>query len=162
MTTLRFRDGHEVEILAETPDELRLRHRWPAPGRLAGPHWHPVLVEEFTVVRGRVAFRLGRGRRTVGPGETVAVPAGTVHAFASEKPDLVLDHVVRPPAQHRRMFEFWHSLDAAGRTSRAGVPRNPLDLALLWSLQDGYLAGPPAWLQRMVLGPLARLAARAR
>ncbi|MGK8465673.1 hypothetical protein [Nocardia cyriacigeorgica] len=56
------------------------------------------------------------------------------------------------------MFQLWSSLDTAGKTTAAGVPRNPLALALLWDLQDGYLAGIPAPGQRVLLGGLARLA----
>jgi hypothetical protein len=119
-----------------------------------------VLTEEFTVQRGRMLFRLGSKQQHVGPGETVTVPPRTVHAFHSEEPDLILDHVVSPPLRHRQMFEYWHALDADGRTSPSGVPRHPLDLAVLWQLQDGYLAGPPAWLQRLLLRPLARWAHR--
>lgn len=59
------------------------------------------------------------------------------------------------------MLLLWHNLDAAGRSTRARVPRDPLALALLWDYQDGYPAGIPAWLQRAVLGGLAAIAERA-
>lgn len=81
-----------------------------------------------------------------------------MHEFWSEAPDTVFDHEIRPPLRHWEMFRLWHNLDMAGKTTRARIPRDPLALALLWDYQDGYLAGPPAWLQRVVLGGLARLA----
>ena len=59
------------------------------------------------------------------------------------------------------MFQLWHNLDAAHKTTvRTRMPRDPLALALLWDYQDGYLAGIPVWLQHAVFGGLARLATR--
>ncbi|MEE3852356.1 cupin domain-containing protein [Gordonia sp. LSe1-13] len=165
--TLTFRDGHSVQILGTLIDDdgtqhLHLRHEIPRPGRLAGPHWHPELAETFTVTSGRLRFRVDRRTVVVGPGETVTVHPRQVHEFWCVDPDSAIDHVITPPGRHREMFETWHHLDAAGRTNRHGVPRNPLDLALLWDLQDGYLAGVPVPLQRAILPRLARLARRRR
>ncbi|WP_328392250.1 hypothetical protein [Nocardia sp. NBC_00416] len=87
-------------------------------------------------------------------------PARAVHEFWNESPDTVLDHEIRPLLRHLDMFTLWSALDGAGATTRSGIPRNPLALALLWNLQDGYLAGIPAWLQRAILGSLAAIARR--
>ncbi|APU16470.1 MULTISPECIES: cupin domain-containing protein [Actinoalloteichus] len=163
---LVFRDGHSVRFVEQGTDDegefLRIEHRWPTSGRLAGPHWHPVLREHFRVVQGRMRFRVDGRDHHAGPGDELTVLPRQVHEFWSEAPDLVLDYVARPPLQHRRMFEFWHQLDRRGRTTRAGLPINPLDLGLLWELQDGYVAGLPASLQRFVFGGLGRLARRLR
>ncbi|WP_227983019.1 cupin domain-containing protein [Nocardia spumae] len=162
--TLTFRNGHQVTHLTDGIDEhgpyLLLRHHLPVPGRQAGPHWHPDIAEQWTVRRGKLEFRVG-GRTVVArEGDTLAAPARTVHAFASVAPETVIDHEIRPPARHWEMFRFWHALDAAGRTTHSGIPRNPLALALLWDYQDGYLAGVPALPQRALLGPLAALGRR--
>ncbi|ONM46847.1 cupin domain-containing protein [Nocardia donostiensis] len=159
--TLTFRSGHRITLLAEGSDEngpyLRLRHELPHPRRQAGPHWHPVLSERWTVHAGCLRFRIDGREIVAGPGDTVSAPARTVHEFWSEEPDTVVVHEIRPPLQHWRMFTVWRNLDNAGKTGTAGVPRNPLALALLWSHQDGYLAGIPPWLQRALLGGLARV-----
>ncbi|NUP28992.1 MAG: cupin domain-containing protein [Nocardia sp.] len=161
---ITFRNGHRVTVLAEGTDEagpyLRLRHELPAPGRQAGPHWHPVLTEAWTVRQGTLVFRIDGREVTAGPGDTVRAAARTVHEFHSAAADTVLDHEIRPPLRHLEMFTFWSALDRAGATTRSGVPRNPLALALLWELQDGYLAVIPAGLQRAVLGGLAAIARR--
>ena len=48
-------------------------------GAVAGEHFHPVIEEYFTVVRGRVGFRLN-GRETIAPlGQRLHVPVGMVH-----------------------------------------------------------------------------------
>jgi mannose-6-phosphate isomerase-like protein (cupin superfamily) len=162
---LVHRDGHRVRILGQGTDEagrfLRIEHVWTRPGPMAGPHWHPVLAESFSVVEGRMRFRVDGRDFSLGPGEGVTVRPRQVHRFWNEsEARLVLMHEVRPPGRHREMFELWHRLDLKGKTSRQGVPTNPLALGLLWELQDGYVAGVPAVAQRLVLGGLARLAKR--
>lgn len=159
---LVFRDGRTVHFVAEGTDEngpyLRIEHHLPVPARQAGPHWHPVISERWTVRQGRMRFRIDGREVTAGPGESASAEARQVHEFSSETTDVVIDHEIRPPLNHRRMFELWHALDTSGRTTASGVPRNPLALGLLWRSQDGYLAGVPPWLQRAVFGSLARLA----
>ncbi|GAA1550004.1 cupin domain-containing protein [Brevibacterium picturae] len=163
---LLFRDGHSVRFVEQSFDGdgefLRIEHRWPSVGRMAGPHWHPELTERFRVVRGSVRFRIDGRDHIATPGQTLTVGPRRVHQFWNEETGLVLDHEVRPPLCHRQMFELWHRLDFEGKTTRAGMPRNPLDLGLLWELQDGYLAKIPVTVQRAVLGGLARIARKRR
>jgi mannose-6-phosphate isomerase-like protein (cupin superfamily) len=160
---LVHRDGHRVTFLEEGTDErgayLLVEHAWTQPGMMAGPHWHPVLEERFRVLKGRMRFRVDGKKFFLDSGEDVTVHPGEVHRFwnSGEGPLRVV-HEVRPPGHHRQMFELWHRLDLAGKTDRHGVPRDPLALGLLWELQDGYLAGLPASLQRVFFGGLARLA----
>src|SRR5215471_21519431 len=48
----------------------------PPGGHVPATHVHPVQEERFTVVAGRMRFRLGRRTILARPGETVLVPAG--------------------------------------------------------------------------------------
>ncbi|NEW41511.1 cupin domain-containing protein [Nocardia cyriacigeorgica] len=159
---LTFRNGHRVTLIDEGVDDngpyLRLQHLLPAPKRQAGPHWHPELAEHWTIRAGRIRFRIDGTEVIADPGDTVTAPPRTVHEFWSELPDTVIDHEIRPPLRHWQMFQFWSTLDNAGKTTAAGLPRNPIALALLWDLQDGYLAKIPVPVQRVLLGGLARLA----
>ncbi|WP_039801760.1 cupin domain-containing protein [Nocardia araoensis] len=161
---LHFRNGHRVTLVDQGVDDrgayLRLRHHLPTPGREAGPHWHPELTESWTVRHGQARFRIDGAETIAVQGDAAHAKAGAVHEFWTEAPDTVLDHEIRPPLRHWQMFQLWQALDAAGTTTRAGVPRNPLALALLWKYQDGYIAYVPLWLQRLFLGGLARLAHR--
>ena len=54
------------------------------PGGGLPPHYHPRQEERWSVVEGRVGFRLGDNERVIGPvdGEIVVEP-GSVHAVAS-------------------------------------------------------------------------------
>ena len=161
--TLVHRDGHRVSFLGRGIDEageyLRIEHAWARPGMMAGPHWHPVLTERFVVKEGRMRFRLDGREVVLSAGEAVTIPPLQVHRFWNVGEErLVVDHEVRPPGQHREMFELWHRLDAEGKTNGHGVPMNPLWLALLWERQDGYVAGVPALVQQVVFGGLANAA----
>jgi mannose-6-phosphate isomerase-like protein (cupin superfamily) len=160
---LVHRDGHRVTFVEEGTDErgeyLVIEHVWMRPGMMAGPHWHPALTEGFRVREGRMCFRVDGREFVLGAGDGVTVRPGEVHQFWNEgEGRLRVVHEVRPPGHHREMFELWHRLDLAGKTNRHGVPKDPLALGLLWELQDGYLAGVPASVQRFVFGGLARLA----
>jgi mannose-6-phosphate isomerase-like protein (cupin superfamily) len=160
---LVHRDGHRVTFLQEGTDErgayLLIEHAWTQPGTMAGPHWHPVLTETFHVLEGRMRFRVDGREFFLDPGEGVTVHPGEVHRFwNSGQGPLRVVHEARPPGHHQQMFELWHRLDLAGKTDRHGAPKDPLALGLLWELQDGYLAGVPAFVQRVFFGGLARLA----
>ncbi|WP_280487462.1 cupin domain-containing protein [Nocardia farcinica] len=159
-----FRNGHRVTLVDRGVDErgpyLKLHHHLLQPGRQAGPHWHPELAESWTVRAGRLWFEVDGTEIVAGPGVTVSAPPRAVHQFRCEEPGTEFDHEIRPPLRHWQMFELWSALDLAGRTTAGRIPRNPLALALLWEYQDGYLAGVPAWAQRVVLGGLARIARR--
>jgi len=72
----------------------------------------------------------------------------------------VVRREVRPPGRHREMLEPWNRPDRAGKTSRNGVPIDPLAPGLLWEPHDGCVAGLPVLLQRLVFGGLDRLARR--
>ncbi|MGW6730952.1 cupin domain-containing protein [Nocardia sp. NPDC055029] len=163
-TVLTFRNGHRVTLVDRGADDqgayLRLEHVLPHIGREAGPHWHPELSETWTIRTGRVRFRIDGTEIVAGPGDTVTAPPRAVHEFWNEAEDTVMDHVIRPPLRHWEMFEFWSGLDNTHRTTASTLPRNPLALGLLWEYQDGYLAGPPVPLQRLIFGGLAALARR--
>jgi quercetin dioxygenase-like cupin family protein len=55
-------------------------------GRVPSSHAHPVQEERFTVLTGRLRFRVGWRRLIAEPGDTVVVAPGTVHHFANAGP----------------------------------------------------------------------------
>jgi quercetin dioxygenase-like cupin family protein len=56
------------------------------PGAGAPLHVHPDTDEILIVLEGELDVRLGDERRSVGAGHTVAIPAGTPHAFVALGP----------------------------------------------------------------------------
>lgn len=50
-------------------------------GKVPAGHLHPRQEETFSVLQGRMRFRVGLRVRYAGPGESVTVPRGTFHTF---------------------------------------------------------------------------------
>lgn len=161
---LNHRDGHRIEFLDEGADEngeyLRNEQVWTRPGRMIGPHSHPVLSETFFIKEGRMRFRVNGREFVLRPGETYTVRAGQVHQYFKEgEAPLILRQEVRPPLRHRQMYETRHRLDVQRKIIYlGGVPINPLVFGLLWDLSDCYVAVIPRAIQGLVFGRLARLA----
>ncbi len=58
-------------------------------GAVIGEHWHPDMDERFTVLRGRVSFRLGGQERIAELGSEIHVPAGVWHDWWNDGDDLL-------------------------------------------------------------------------
>ena len=140
---------------------------WVDPRGGVTPHIHPEMEERFTVTDGRCEFLGGRRWIEAGPGETVVVPAGTRHAFRNRggAATRVLCEA-RPPSSLQAFLEDVAGLSRAGKLMRIGLPK-PSALLEAAVLLDDYsdmaillFPSPPRPIQRIVFGPLARLARR--
>src|SRR5512132_2188133 len=126
-------------------------------GAVPIPHVHPIQTERFEVVAGRMRFRLGLRRRLAGPGDVVEVAPGVVHGFANAGDEEARVRVeVRPALQMEDMFAEVVAMAKAGRMTRRGLPRNPLDLAVLARRYDQEAHAPlmSVGVQRALLAPL--------
>ena len=151
----------------EPGGEVLLVDMWVEPRGGVTPHVHPAMEERFTVQEGRCQFLGGRRWTEAGPGETVVVPAGTRHAFRNRGsvPTRVLCEA-RPPSSLQAFLEDVAGLSRAGKLLRIGLPA-PSGLLESAVLIDGYaemvelgFPAPPRPIQRILFGPLARLAKR--
>jgi quercetin dioxygenase-like cupin family protein len=136
----------------------------PPRGHVPASHVHPTQEERFTVVAGRMRFRLGRRTIVAGAGETVVVPPGTPHWFGNPGPgDSHAQVEVRPALRMEELFEMTEEVARAGRFLGTRLPR-PTDLALLLLEFQREVAVPdvPASVVRLALSPLAWLARRRR
>ena len=134
----------------------------PPGGHVPATHVHPVQEERFTVVAGRMRFRLGRRTILARPGETVLVPAGRSHWFGNAGQDVAHARVeVRPALRTEELFEATEAMSRTGRLLGTRLPRLT-DLALVLLEFQRELAVPtvPAFVVRAVLGPLAWMARR--
>jgi mannose-6-phosphate isomerase-like protein (cupin superfamily) len=132
-------------------------------GAVPMPHVHPVQSERFEVVSGQMRFRVGRRTVVAGPGEVVVVEPGVAHSFANAgEDDARLRVEVRPALAMEDMFADVVALAEAGRMRASGMPRSPLDLALLARTYDQEAHAPLLGLrmQRILLAPLVALARR--
>jgi quercetin dioxygenase-like cupin family protein len=130
-------------------------------GAVPIPHVHPVQTERFEVVGGVMRFRVGLRKRMARPGDVVEVAPGVAHAFANAGPDEARLRVeVRPALAMEDMLAEVVAMARAGRMTRRGMPRNPLDLALLARKYDQEAHAPllGVRLQRALLAPLVFLA----
>lgn len=134
----------------------------PPGGHVPAGHVHPVQEERFTVLEGRLRFRLGSRTVEAGPGETVVVPAGSAHWFGNPGPGEAHALVeVRPALRTEELFETTEAMGRTGRFAGTRLPRLS-DLALLLTEFRREVQVPlvPAPLVRAALAPLAWLARR--
>ena len=126
-------------------------------GAVPIPHVHPIQTERFEVVAGELRFRVGLRTRVAGPGEVVEIAPGVLHGFANAGDGEARMRVeVRPALAMEQMFADVIALARAGRMTRRGLPRNPLELARLARTYDQEAHAPflSVGVQRALLAPL--------
>jgi quercetin dioxygenase-like cupin family protein len=125
-------------------------------------HVHPEQVERFTLLSGRLCFRMGglKWRRMVltQPGQTITIPAGTAHWFGN--PGTAVAHArvdVEPALQMEALLVASEGLAASG-SGWAPLAR-VIGLVLLLLQFEREIAVPhlPRRLVSIALGPIARL-----
>jgi quercetin dioxygenase-like cupin family protein len=134
----------------------------PPNGRVPARHVHPAQTEQFTVVEGRIRFRLGRRTILVSPGETVRVPPGTAHWFGNTGATVARMHVeVRPALRMEELLVRAGGMGIERRIPGVRIPRLT-DLAgvLLEFQHEIAVPSVPAFVVRAVLTPLAWLGRR--
>ena len=129
-------------------------------GKVPSSHAHPGQHETFTVLEGRLQFRLGWRRMVLTPGQRVCVPPGTVHHFANAGTISVRVAVESRPAL--RMEELLETAAAIAQEqfgAGRAVPR-PVDLALFMTDFEREARAPylPTGVVRLVMRRLARFA----
>ena len=130
-------------------------------GRVPASHTHPRQQEQFTVLEGRVRFRVGWRRLIAGPGDTVKVTPGTVHHFANAGPGTARMAVRTTPAlRMRALLETAAALAQAQYAGGRALP-NVVEVALFMRDFEAEVAAPVApRLVRLVTRALAALGER--
>jgi quercetin dioxygenase-like cupin family protein len=126
-------------------------------GAVPIPHVHPIQTERFEVLEGRMRFRVGLRTVIAGPGEVIEVAPGVAHSFGNAgEQEARLRVEVRPALQMEQMFAEVVAMARAGRMTRRGLPRNPLELAVLARRYDQEAHAPlmSVGVQRALLAPL--------
>ncbi len=145
----------------ETKGELLVVEAFVKPGgAVTGEHVHPTIEEWFTVVSGRVGFRLD-GRESIAEvGQRLYVPAGMAHGWwnaGEEEARIVVE--ISPAARFEVMIANLFGLARDGRTNSKGMP-NLLQAALFArGFEDVlYFTRPPRMVQKVLFGVLAPIA----
>jgi mannose-6-phosphate isomerase-like protein (cupin superfamily) len=127
-------------------------------GHVPARHVHPRQEERFSVIAGRLRFRMAGRTVIVGPGDIVVVPKGTPHWFGNCGPDVARLHVeVRPALRMRELLQT-----TMERSSPTTTWKRLADLALLLLdfHQEIGVPNVPATLVTALLTPLAWLRLR--
>jgi len=129
-------------------------------GAVTGEHVHPAIDERFTVLCGRVGFRIDGRESIAEPGERLHVPAGTAHDWWNAGDEEAHVRVeIRPGARFEEMALNLFGLAQDGKTNSRGMP-NLLQAAIfVREFSDVlYFTRPPLWVQRLLFGALALFA----
>jgi quercetin dioxygenase-like cupin family protein len=132
------------------------------PGWTTGPdHVHRLQAERFEVLSGNLGLRVDGVDGVYGPGEVIVAAAGSPHAAwnaGDERVHVLVDF--RPALRTEVAFETLAGLARDGKTTKAGVPKNPFRAALLLRhFEDEiYFVRPPLPVQRVIFGALAATA----
>lgn len=155
--------GERVVVLTdarEHPEQALVSHLFIRPGgRVAAAHSHPTVDERFLVMRGQVGFLIGDEKRTLGPGEGAAVPAGAVHDWwqvGDEEAQVMVE--VCPGVRFGQMVGSMFGLARDGKVNRKGLP-DPLQLAVMGAEYCDVIVftKPPPIVQKLTIPPLAAL-----
>jgi mannose-6-phosphate isomerase-like protein (cupin superfamily) len=81
------KDGSEIrELLAHRNSSIRKQSLAEArlpPGASTTPHYHRVTEEIYYLLAGQAQMRIGDETRTVGPGDAIAIPPGSIHTITN-------------------------------------------------------------------------------
>ena len=100
---------------------------------LAAAHAHPHQREDFRIESGAIVLRIGgEGEQRLEAGAERSIPPGTAHVWGqtgSEDAHVVIR--LTPALRSEDFFETFCGLAADGRANKKGLPRNPLQFAVL-------------------------------
>ncbi len=124
--------------------------------KLAAAHRHPGQVETFALISGSLTVKIGRQKRSVAAGEDVAVPVGTAHAWANtgDQPAHVIVRLT-PSYLIEDFFDAFCRIASTGHANKLGLPKNPLQFAVLIDRHRDEFALPSP-LAQAVAGPAVR------
>jgi len=157
----------ERAVVRVSPDEngggLMVADLYIRPGgAVVGEHIHPSIEERFTVLRGRVGFKLAGRKAVAEPGQTLVLPPGVAHDWWNAGTEEALVRVeIRPGARFQDMVLNIFGLAQDGKTNAKGLP-GLLQLSLFAPEFSDVVVftRPPQAVQRVlfgILGPIARL-----
>jgi quercetin dioxygenase-like cupin family protein len=145
-------------VFRRTGDVLEL-DLYVSRGAYVARHMHPSQEETFTGVTGTLVLNVGDETKTIGPGDSVTIPARTPHGFDPAVDDAHLVVTVSPGLELDRYFRAYLGLSREGRlrVPARGLPKPLLLFAVLLHRYRREMAAPgiPLWLQRPLIAVMA-------
>jgi mannose-6-phosphate isomerase-like protein (cupin superfamily) len=161
MTTLKLTPTESVTVRAAEPGALEVEALYGPNGSAPPKHLHPAQAEHFEVLEGSLRTFVQGRERVLQVGDTLEIPAGSVHQMWN--PGSAPARVLWRTSPAGRTLEWFEALDALqreGRVLKSGIP-SPLAMSvLLTEYRDVFrLAGPDPVLRAAfaMLAPLGRL-----
>ena len=155
-----------LKTTRETNGEL-LRFEYVLPPEFTIPeHVHPRQEERHEVLSGTLRGRVGGQERDYTQGQRVVGPAGVPHAWQNPSSEEELRFVseLRPPLVFETILETAFGLARDGKTTKQGIPKDPLQLAVLVDETRGmfYSSRVPVAVQEAFLAIFGVLASVGR
>lgn len=159
--------GQDIKFLQTARDTdgalLEMESTYAGHSTEPAPHYHPQQAEDFTVLSGELSVRVNGEIQLLKAGDSIHLPANTVHGMwnHTDQP-VVVNWQVRPALDTEQLLETGMGLATDGKTNARGMP-GILQVALMARRfsREFRLARPPFWLQKtlfFLLAPFARLA----
>ena len=127
--------------------------------RVSGEHYHPALVEKFTVLEGELTLKRDGQTSILHQGETAVIEPGSWHDWwnAGDR-DARVRVEATPGARFLHMIETFFGLARLAHTDGKGM--SPLQLALTSQEFSDVIVfrSPPPVVQRAIFGALAPIA----
>jgi quercetin dioxygenase-like cupin family protein len=154
-------DGSVYEVTAAAADSGGefVEMQFTLPPRSVSPpaHVHAGLTEEYQVIEGAFDVMSGGAWKTLGTGDSAAIPPATLHTFKNRSDTVVrVRNVHRPAARFEDYIEHIHRLTRARGIKSAKDPRLPIYLSMLMLEYPDTLA-PGRARERVGLKALAGL-----
>jgi quercetin dioxygenase-like cupin family protein len=132
------------------------------PGWSVPEHIHPHQQERTQMISGVLSGRVAGEEIGLVEGEVRVVPAGVVHGWRnpSDEEEVCFSVEFNPALKMESGFETAWGLARDGKATKAGVPKNPLQLVVLASehKDEVYLPRPPIAVQKALFAILDLLA----
>jgi mannose-6-phosphate isomerase-like protein (cupin superfamily) len=151
------------QTAADTGGRLLRLDFFVAPGGFLGnEHLHPRQEERIEILSGTLRCRIGGRERSVGAGESTAIPQGVPHTLSNESAQEA--HAVveyRPALRMETLFETLFGLGRDGNTDEEGSPGLLQGAVMLKEYEEEYRLARPSLPVRKallaVLAPIGRL-----
>jgi quercetin dioxygenase-like cupin family protein len=132
------------------------------PGWSVPEHIHPRQQERTEMISGALSGRVAGEEIGLVEGEVRVVPSGVVHAWRnpSDEEETRFSVEFSPALKMESGFETSWGLARDGKATKAGLPKNPLQLVVVASehKDEVYLARPPIPVQKALFAILDLLA----
>jgi len=124
------------------------------------PHFHPHQAEDFKVLSGEVTVELDGQLKVLRAGDTLHIPANTIHImWNAGQEKAVMNWKVQPALRTEHLLETAMGLASDGKTNPKGMPNLLQTVCLLNGYSHEYrITNPPRVIQFILIALLQPIA----